>query len=106
MILDIRVYKLEHAVMRLGGTALESIEMIDRLEERIGKLEETVEEDEYMREMWLEKNVAAEGEVTIFRERVDQQDRTIRRLEEKLDRATKILQLRSELERGKYFSFF
>jgi len=106
MILDIRVYKLEHAVMRLGGTALESIERIDRLEERIGKLEETVEEDEYMREMWLEKNVAAEGEVTILRERVDQQDRTIRRLEEKLDRATKILQLRSELERGKYFSFF
>jgi len=106
MILDIRVYKLEHAVMRLGGTALESIERIDRLEERIGKLEETVEEEEYMRETWLEKNVAAEGEVTILRERVDQQDRTIRRLEEKLDRAIKILQLRSELERGKYFSFF
>jgi predicted nuclease with TOPRIM domain len=106
MIVDIRVYKLEQCVMRLGGTAVESIERIVRLEERIGKLEETMEEEEYMRETWLEKNVSAEGEVTILRERVDQQDRTIRRLEDKLDRVTKILQLRSELERGKYFSFY
>ena len=91
--IDVRIYKVENVIMRLGQTTVECIETAERLEERLA-------EEEFSKQTWLEKNVAAEGEVTILRERVDQQDQTIRRLEEKLDRAVKLIQILSEPEQG------
>jgi len=98
MRVDTRVHKIEHALMRLGGAFVESVETIQELKERINE-----QEDE--RETWLERNVAAEGEVTVLRERVDQQDQMIRRLEDKLDRAIKTIQLLSKPEGGEFFFF-
>ena len=46
--------------------------------------EEKMDDTNELRESWLERNTAAEGEVTILRERVDRQDEVIKRLERDL----------------------
>lgn len=69
------------------------------------KVEGVVDAPEELRDSWLEKNVAAEGEVTILRERVDQQDQKIKQLEEGLADALQILlDLRTTLDPGRFFS--
>ena len=47
------------------------------LEGKIDELDDFCQEPEELRESWLERNVAAEGEVVVLREWVDQQERTI-----------------------------
>jgi len=58
--------------------------VIENMGERIAELEE-------MRREWLERNVAAEGEVTVLRERVDQQERKIQQMDSVLDRTMLLL---------------
>ena len=48
--------------------------------------EEKMDDTNELRESWLKRNTAAEGEVTILRERVDRQDKVIKRLERDLRR--------------------
>ena len=76
--------------------------MID-LEGKVEEQEGWWEEPEELRESWLEKNVAAEGEVAVLRERVDRQERTIQRLERQVQRAMDLIW---ELTPGKDFFFF
>lgn len=51
---------------------------------RLDGYEEKMDDTNELRESWLERNTAAEGEVTILRERVDRQDEVIKRLERDL----------------------
>ena len=53
---------------------------------RLDGFEEKMDDTNKLRESWLERNTAAEGEVTILRERVDWQDKVIKRLERDLRR--------------------
>jgi chromosome segregation ATPase len=76
---------------------------IVNLEASVEEQEAWLQEPEELRESWLEKNVAAEGEVAVLRERVDRQDRTIQRLERQVQRA---LDLIRELNPGKSLRLF
>lgn len=79
------------------------VRRMDRLEEKIQGLEETCEEADELRESL----VASEGEVSVLRERVDQQDTTIRHLEGKIDRALKlIVELSSVVTSESFFTFY
>ena len=65
------------------------------------------QEPEELRESWLERNVAAEGEVVVLRERVDQQERTIQRLERQVERALNFIHdLRTAVTPGELFFAF
>jgi hypothetical protein len=113
-LLDIRLAKAEHDTTRLGFAFTElnasmmnvegqMVRRMDRLEEKIQGLEETCEEADELRESL----VASEGEVSVLRERVDQQDTTIRHLEGKIDRALKlILELSSVVTSESFFTFY
>jgi hypothetical protein len=54
---------------------------------------EASSELDQLRESWLERNVAAEGEVTILRERVDTQDKMIKKMDKQLGVALKMITL-------------
>ena len=76
MFLDVRQIKNDHAVTCLGFAFIEvnqrvgSIEgKIEELEGKIDELDDFCQELEELRESWLERNVAAEGEVVVLRER-------------------------------------
>ena len=64
---------------------------IGELEGKIDELDDFCQEQEELRESWLERNVAAEGEVVVLRERVDQQERTIQRLKRQVERALNLI---------------
>ena len=64
---------------------------IGGLEGKIDELDDFCQEQEELRESWLERNVAAEGEVVVLRERVDQQERTIQRLKRQVERALNLI---------------
>ena len=76
------------------------------LEGRVGDLEEVLEEPAELRESWLERNVAAEGEVAILRERVDEQERTIQSLQRQMDRALRLIQDLTGDNSGELYFFF
>jgi predicted nucleic acid-binding Zn-ribbon protein len=77
------------------------------IEGRMEDLEELGKEPEELRDSWLAKNVAAEGEVTVLRERVDQQERKIQRLVKEMERALDIiLELRTSVTPGEFKFLF
>ena len=53
--------------------------------------EEKMDDMNELRESWLERNMAAEGEVMILRERVDRQDEVIKCLERDLRRVMMLM---------------
>lgn len=59
----------------------------------VDTLLEASSELDQLRETWLERNVAAEGEVTILRERVDIQDKMIKKMDKQLGVALKMITL-------------
>jgi predicted nuclease with TOPRIM domain len=62
-----------------------------KYDRRQDEFEEKLDDTNEFRESWLERNTAAEGEVTILRERVDRQDEVIKRLETDLRRMMMLL---------------
>ena len=74
--------------------------------EKIIQLEQKVNNEEDLKNTWLERNIATKGEVTILRERVDQQDRTIQSLESQLVSVTKLIKmLGNPAPAGELFGF-
>ena len=97
--LDIHLLKLEGQVR---GTQ----EIINVYSDMLTELGEKVYNESDLRESWLERNVTAEGEVTILRERVDEQDRKIEELEKTLAQALRLLAEFNTLAlAGKFFIF-
>ena len=101
--------------MRLGFAFTEVNQRVGSIEGKIGELEGKIDElddfcqePEELRESWLERNVAAEGEVVVLRERVDQQERTIQRLEMQVERALNLIHdLRTAVTPGELlFAFY
>jgi predicted nucleic acid-binding Zn-ribbon protein len=80
---DIRLAKLEDNT-RISNACLTNLS---------GNMER-IEEDQ---ETWLERNTAAEGEVTVLRERVDLQEATIREQGKRIQRLESGLLVAQEL---------
>lgn len=66
--------------------------------DRTGGLEEALNEwtedqvnPRELRDTWLERNVMAEGEVTVLRERVDRQEKTIEGLQKTIGNLMKMM---------------
>ena len=98
-LLDIRFFKIDQKLDQLDSR-------LSNYTERLLQFEEHVYEEEDLKKTWLERNIAAEGEVTILRERVDQQERTIQRLESQLASVTKLVKmLGNPAPAGKLFGF-
>ena len=84
--LDVRMSKIELMMNTVRRSVINSGENIEQLQEK-------ADVDIQLMETWLERNVAAEGEVTILRERVDQQERTIQKLEKSLSDAIRLINM-------------
>ena len=84
--LDVRMSKIELMMNTVHRSVINSVENIEQLQEK-------ADVDIQLMETWLERNVAAEGEVTILRERVDQQERTIQKLEKSLSDAIRLINM-------------
>ena len=91
---------------KLEGQVRGTREIINVYSDTLTELGEKVYDESDLRESWLERNVAAEGEVTILRERVDEQDRKIEELEKTLAQALQLLaEFNSPAPAGKFFIF-
>ena len=84
--LDVHMSKIELMMNTVRCSVINSVENIEQLQEK-------ADVDIQLMETWLERNVAAEGEVTILRERVDQQERTIQKLEKSLSDAIRLINM-------------
>ena len=84
--LDVRMSKIELMMNTVRRSVINSGENIEQLQEK-------ADVDIQLMETWLERNVAAEGEVMILRERVDQQERTIQKLEKSLSDAIRLINM-------------
>lgn len=94
--LDVRLTKFEDKLHIFSACLGNTSERMDYLEQRL-------EDNEFEREDWLERNVAAEGEVTVLRERVDLQEMQIQKLVDRLDAASKLIKLlRPSAPAGEY----
>ena len=91
---------------KLEGQVRGTREIINVYSDTLTELGEKVYDESDLRESWLERNVAAEGEVTILRERVDEQDRKIEESEKTLARALRLLaEFNTPAPAGKFFIF-
>ena len=92
---------------KLEGQVRGTREIINVYSDTLTELGEKVYDESDLRESWLERNVAAEGEVTILRERVDEQDRKIEELEKTLAQALRLLaEFNTPALAGKFFHLF
>ena len=92
---------------KLEGQVRGTWDIINVYSDTLTELGEKVYDESDLRESWLERNVTAKGEVTILRERVDEQDRKIEELEKKtLAQALRLLAEFNTLAlAGKFFIF-
>ena len=97
---------LDICLSKLEGQVRGTREIINVYSDTLTELGEKVYDESDLRESWLERNVTAKGEVTILRERVDEQDSKIEELEKTLARALWLLaEFNTPAPAGKFFIF-